>query len=390
MPSLSIRWKLALAALACLGGTAAAVALVARANLQAAIAQEGEQAAKAAARGLATLEQREIERLSTALDALVHQPTLAALYLQRDRERLLAAAMPAFTELRARHHITHWSFLDPEPLRTCFLRVEQPDLHDDVVDRPTLRAAIKTDAVAAGKEVDQTGLALRVVRPYRPEGKLLGYVEVAEELEDFLGRLKAEQGDDYGLVLDKKFLDEKSFAESRRQRRNPWGDDPKVVLANATSGELSAAGVAEDLKELPDGGQYLEAVDREGRLFVRGLAPVRDAAGKRVGGLLVSREVTALRDRVAREQWRSGALFMLLALAQIAVLAALVELFVFRRMVRMTRTLEEVSTRLAGGDYGIGGTLRIESHDEIGRFEKFLGEFLATIGQTLTELEKRM
>jgi hypothetical protein len=55
----------------------------------------------------------------------------------------------------------------------------------------------------------------------------------------------------------------------------------------------------------------------------------------------------------------------------------------------MTRAMEDVSTRLAGGDYEVGGTVRPEAADELGRFEAFLGSFLATIGATLRQLEKR-
>ncbi len=390
MASLSIRWKLALAALACLAVTAAAVALQGRASLQAAVEREGEHAALAAAKGFSALEKREVERLSTALDAMVHQPTFAALYLQRDRERLLAAAKPTFAELKLRHQISHWSFVDPEPLRTCFLRLERPELHDDEVSRPALRAAIKSDSAAAGMELDWTGFALRVVRPYRPESKTIGYLEVGEEIDDLLIRLKAEAGDELGLVLEKQRLDEKAFAESRGASRNPWGDHPTLVLVDATSAELPIAGAAEDLKDAPDEGRFLGALSRGERTFVRGLAPIRDASGQRVGGLFVLRDVTGLRNRLVAELWRSGGLTMLLALAQLILLAALVEAFVFRRVGRMRRTIEDVSTRLAGGHYTIGESLQVESPDEIGRFEMFLGEFLAAIGQTLAELEKRM
>ncbi len=55
----------------------------------------------------------------------------------------------------------------------------------------------------------------------------------------------------------------------------------------------------------------------------------------------------------------------------------------------MTAVMRDASTRLAGGDYEIGGSLKPAASDQIGRFEGFLGEFLATIGATLREIEKR-
>ncbi|HEX9242009.1 MAG TPA: HAMP domain-containing protein, partial [Anaeromyxobacter sp.] len=56
---------------------------------------------------------------------------------------------------------------------------------------------------------------------------------------------------------------------------------------------------------------------------------------------------------------------------------------------RMTSAMEDVSIRFAGGDYDVGATIRTTRSDEIGRFEGFLGNFLATIGSTLREIEKR-
>ncbi len=73
----------------------------------------------------------------------------------------------------------------------------------------------------------------------------------------------------------------------------------------------------------------------------------------------------------------------------VGILLAMFDLLVFRRLLRMTEAMQDVSTRLAGGDYEVGGTIRAGAPDEIGRFEGFLGSFLTTIGTTLRELEKR-
>jgi hypothetical protein len=77
------------------------------------------------------------------------------------------------------------------------------------------------------------------------------------------------------------------------------------------------------------------------------------------------------------------------ALLVLGLLYVLFEVLVFRRIARMTSAMEDVSLRLAGGDYDVGASIRPESEDEIGRFEGFLATFLRTIGTTLKELEKR-
>ncbi len=66
-----------------------------------------------------------------------------------------------------------------------------------MVDRATLTKAIETKGLGAGKELGKTAFALRVVRPwFGQDGKLLGYLELGEEIDHFLGRMKAQTGDD--------------------------------------------------------------------------------------------------------------------------------------------------------------------------------------------------
>ncbi|HEX9051230.1 MAG TPA: cache domain-containing protein [Anaeromyxobacter sp.] len=390
MKNLSIKAKIAIAVAASLVVIAAANAVMARYNYAQDMRYAGDQAVKAAARTFDSIERREIDKLSTALDALIGESSLVALFGVRDRERLLEVAAPIFKELKARHHVTHWYFLDPPPARTCFLRVHRPDLHDDVVNRQTLLAAIRTGETSAGKELGQTAFALRVVRPFAPQqGHPLGYMELGEEIDDFLARMKAETGDDFALVVEKKYLDEKEWAATRGERRNGWGDDPDVVTVDATGGGALVAGTSADVRDVPEGGRYLASVERDGRAFVRGVVPVLDAGGQKVGGLFVLHDVTALRDRGVSEQVRVVLLIGAVAVVVLALLFGLVEFLVFRRIKRMSATMEAVSLRLAGGDYDIGASVQPGPPDEIGRFEAFLAGFLSTMGSTLHELEKR-
>jgi Double sensory domain of two-component sensor kinase len=387
MKNLSIKTKIALAVVSCLVVIAAANALVARYSYDRDMAFAGEQAVRQAARSFVGIEKREIDKLSTTLDALVSEPTLAAFMLQRDRDKLLATAAPIFKELRARHNVTHWYFIDPA--RSCFLRVHRPELRGDVVDRQTLLAAIRTGDTAAGKELGQTAFALRVVRPFVAQGRLLGYMELGQEIDDFLARMKAETGDDFALAIEKRFLSESAWAATRGERRNGWGDDPLVVTVDATSAEPGVAGASADVRDVPEGGRHLGSVERGSRLFVRGVVPVLDAAGQRVGGLFVLHDATALRDRALSEQRNVAVLIGVVAVLVLGSLYVLIEVLVFRRLSRTTHAMQRLSVRLAGGDYDVGGTIHPTATDEIGKFEAFLGSFLTTIGSTLRELEKR-
>jgi hypothetical protein len=387
LPNTSIKVKILLAAVACLVVIAAANAVAARRGFERDIRVAGERAVSAAAQSFVGIEKRELDKLATTLDALAAEPAFATLLAFRDRDRLLQVAAPIFRELR-RHGVTHWSFIEPAPSRTCFLRVHRPELVGDTVDRHILTAAILTGETAAGRELGQTAFALRVVRPFAPAGQLLGYIELGEDIEGFLERMKQETGDDYQLVVHKQFLDPWAWALSRGARRNNWGDDPDVVTVKATGGE-EPLGTSAEARDLPDAGRYLGRVERGSRELVRGVVPLVDAGGHRVGGLFVAHDVSGLRARAIADQLEQALLQAAVALVVLALLFLLVERLVFRRLARMTTAIQRISVRLAGGDYDVSGTLQTSGTDEIARFESFLSRFLSTIASTLRELEAR-
>jgi hypothetical protein len=193
-----------------------------------------EQAISAAALALAAAERADVEKLDATLRALSAHPGLVEAFAARDREALLAVAAPIYAKLREAHDITHFYFHDAQ--RTCFLRVHKPEQFGDHGDRPTLRKAAETGEVAAGKELGRAAFALRVVRPLHDAGgALVGYLELGEEIDHFLGRLRAQTGDEYGLLVEKAFLDERSWAATRDGRRNNWNDRPRTVVVDTTT-----------------------------------------------------------------------------------------------------------------------------------------------------------
>jgi len=389
MNKLSIKLKLALTIVLCLGLLALGNTLMARARYGQDITDAGEGAVKAAAQAFDSLERRELDKLSATLAALVGDPTLSAMFAQRDFDRLYVAAAPIYQDLRDRHGVTDWEFIEAPPTRTVFMRVGRPDLSGDVTDRATVMTSVKTGEPAGGKELDRTGFALRVVRPFVAHGKLLGYMGLGQQIESFLGRMKTETGNDFGLVVEKRYLDQKAWAAARGSRRDNWSDDPAVVAVDVTSADLPVSGAAAEVLDIPDAGRFLAPVEVGERLFVRGVVPVRDVEGHKVGGLFVLRDVTAVRDRARSDRNREILLAVVSALVVLGAILALVELLVLRRLKAMATAMEDASMRLAGGDYDVAEAVKPTAGDEIGHFEGFLGSFLGTIGATMRELEKR-
>jgi HAMP domain-containing protein len=386
---MSIRAKLMLAIVASMVGLALVTGALIRAAGERTARSAAEHAVSAAAQALASSERGDIEKLDATLRALSAHPGLAQAFAARDRETLLALAAPVFAALKAEHDITHLYFLEPEPSRTCFLRVHKPEWFGDVVDRATLTKAIETKGLGAGKELGKTAFALRIVRPwFGQDGKLLGYLELGEEIDHFLDRMKAQTGDDYGLLVEKAFLDEAAWRATRQGKRNNWGDRPRTVVVDTTAPDETMIDFDRDLASIPEQGLLLGEDLREGKVFARGIVPVKDAAGRRVGGLFVLHDVTALHRNMLAA--RRGVYVVLAAVAAALgiLLHVLVDRLVFRRLDAMIGTMEDLSARLAGGDYDVVAP-RASGTDEIGRFEEFFGRFLQVVAGLLKELTRK-
>lgn len=246
-------------------------------------------AVASSAAAYAALEQQEVDRLSRILDTLIDDPVLVAAFRARDREKLLARARKRFERLKEGQGITHWYFLDPEPSRTCFLRVHAPTLFGDVVARETFSRAIASKEIGHGKELGKTAFALRVVKPIRARGAIIGYMELGREIGDFLVQLKEQTGDDFGLFVDKKRLDRKELAKVRGEDR--WDERPDVVLIDSTVWNERLVDLPVPVAQVPDKGMRTGEWIDGNRKFLGGAFPVRDAADQVVGVLYVRHPV---------------------------------------------------------------------------------------------------
>jgi hypothetical protein len=242
--------------------------------------------ADAAAR-YAALEKADVEILSAELDRLVADPALVQPFAARDRAKLLVAARPLFERLKAERMVTHWYFIDREPSRTSFLRVHAPEKFGDRIDRATLSQAIATKKMGAGKELGQTAFALRVVKPIRVGGEIVGYMELGEEIGHFLTRMKHQTGDDYALLADKEKIDRADLAAIRKEDR--WDERPDVVLIDSTVWNEATIVLGTALAKIPEGGTRLAPWTDGSVRYVGGAFPVRDATNQVVGALFVRR-----------------------------------------------------------------------------------------------------
>ncbi|GEJ57266.1 cache domain-containing protein [Anaeromyxobacter diazotrophicus] len=386
MKSLSIRVKLVVSVVLILSASGLASAGLVRALYARAVRSASEDALRSASTAYEDLERNDVEKLSTVLDTLVLNPAIREAFAAKDRERLAAVTAPIHHALKAEHGIGHWNFVEPET-RKMFFRPHLPAKFGDVIERQGLLRAMARQETSAGKELGKSEFALRVGRPFVVDGKLIGYMELGEGIQHFLGKMKAQTGNDFAMFIAKRFIDQGEWARTRGAERNGWDDWPEVVVVNSTTADPIV-----DASAIAGGGGASQILSEEGRggaAFVRGVVPVRDASGTVVGGLVVRHDISALNAGMRASLVQALAFVVALALVACGLIFLLVERLIFGRLRRMTGTMEDLSVRLAGGDYGVGAAVVATNDDEIGRFERFFGEFLALVGNTLRALADR-
>jgi len=317
------------------------------------------------------LEAREISKMTAVSETLLANPQIRDALAARDRARLLELTAPLYPEFKSQG-ITNWMFHTPEPEMAVFLRLHNPAKFGDQLNRFVDKEVVRTHAVVTGNDLGKAGFAVRVLCPvYDSHGSLAGYVEVGEEIGQFIHEMKGETGDDYGLLLSKKFVDRKFWADSSAvwHRRDNWDDNPSFVLADKTSDNNRIIQFHGDLAVIPGQGEVLERFRDGNSVFVRGIFPIRNAAGNTVGAMFVVHDISSF----YRSMVRTRNVLVLVTVAALTLGMLLVLLLLNRLVFRRLDHIIEVATRVVGGDYAT--EIRVNSDDEVGQFEQLFEQF---------------
>jgi signal transduction histidine kinase len=258
------------------------------------------------------IEKSSVNMLSAALESAMYNDKISKCFLLRDRSELLKVTKPLFDHLKEQNGITHWYFIEADSKKTCFLRVHTPHLHSDRITRSTLDRCILTKEFVWGKELGKTAVAVRAVHPYYHEDQLIGYMEMAVSINHFLRRLKERTSGEYGLLVDKAYLDHRKWVSVTKVRgeRNNWDDQERFLLIDKTS-ESIAKGLppkAEtNLVNIPNRGVLLEKLSKGNKHYVRGVFPFYDANERKIGGVFILRNITptynAMQEQKTRMVW---------------------------------------------------------------------------------------
>ena len=329
------------------------------------------EAVNSAERLFKILEDREISKMDAVSETLLMNPDVRDAFAAKDRALLLELTSPLYSKLKVKG-ITNWMFHSPEPDMVVFLRLHNPPQFGDRLNRFMDNEVARTHAVVAGNELAKAGFALRIIRPcYDANQKLTGYVEFGEEIGGFIHEMKKQTGDEYGLLLSKKYVNKKFWSDSSAilKRRDNWGDHPGFVVADKTSTNENVIAFQGDLASVAGEGKVLERFNDGKSVFVRGIFPIRDASNHTVGAMFVVRDISSVYVGMRNTQ----NLLILLSVAGL-VIGAVVMLTLLNRLIfRRLEHIIVVATRVVGGDFHT--EIKVGSRDEIGRFEQLFEQF---------------
>jgi len=290
-------------------------------------------------------------KLGAALEIIAEDEQLRAALENRDRETLLARAQPIFQRLRTKYGITHFYFHDPR--RVNLLRVHQPGRYGDTIDRFTALAAERTGKTAHDVELGPLGtFTLRMVEPIRKGDRLLGYIELGEDVGDIIRDLQAVFRVELLVTIDKRYLRRADWEAGMRMlgREANWEQFPGEVITAQTLDLIPESLhrlLSRDPAQQPAGDIAVAWNEHQyrGRFL-----PLHDARGRQIGTLV------ALRDMTARIQGSNTTLISLTAGA--FVLGTLLFSFFYlilgrteRQLAQSQRGLLDSQARLANAQH---------------------------------------
>jgi diguanylate cyclase (GGDEF)-like protein/PAS domain S-box-containing protein len=248
----------------------------------------------AAQRNFGTSVRANTDKLAATLSVLSQDEGLKRAMLAGDQQALLRRAKPIFDNLRKEQGITHFYFMRPD--RGILLRVHQPDRYGDVIDRFTAKQAQATGKQASGLELGSSGtFTLRTVTPWRDGDRLIGYLELGEEIGLLLDSIRDAHNLDFFVTINKSYLLRQDWAQglAMMNRKGNWDYLPDDAIVFQTMKKPSSTIQKALAQEALPGHSHTTILDQDG-VFRINHTPLIDAGGRKVGNMLLLRDMTSL------------------------------------------------------------------------------------------------
>jgi len=236
--------------------------------------------------------EKDADMMHAVLSIIARDESIKKTFLEGDQKALLKQSWPLFNNLRNNHRVTHFYFSGPD--RVNFLRVHQPNRSGDVINRITTLRAAQSGEEARGIEIGPLGtFTLRVVQPWYDGDRLIGFLELGEEINHITEEVHGILGVDLLVLVYEKFLDHQLWEKGRKMlgHQDEWSRyGPTLVVGRAMEK------IPQILVDVLEKGKHpyrgvLDVADATRSLYVAFL-PLNDVTGREVGDFVVVQDVT--------------------------------------------------------------------------------------------------
>ena len=193
-----------------------------------------------------------IKLLKMQIDQITSNQEILKAWQKRDIPAVNALTQPVFDQLKREFGITHFYFIAPD--RTCFLRVHDAGWRGDIINRHSLLAAQRTGEDAWSIDLGTKGsLTLRYVRPWKQNGKVIGYLELSIETAHLIRQLSLEMNLDLLIIVRKECTTQAKFEAGRQlfDFSGQWSAYPDFVVIHQTA-QCTSAGMAAWIRQSID------------------------------------------------------------------------------------------------------------------------------------------
>lgn len=292
--------------------------------------------------------------------AMMTNPSIERAFRDLDRPALSRQMGSLFANLRDKHHITHLYFTGPDLIN--LYRFHSPDEFGDEIDRlTTIKARDRQDA-EHGLELGALGtLTLRLVMPWRRDDRVIGYLEIGEEIEHLISEIKEGLAVDMLVLVDKRkvSLQQWQRGQDLMKRKGNWERFAShVALAQTTNRPLAA--LDDRVLQSLLAGRTAE-IDDHGRSLHLAAVPLKDAGQRHIGDLVVIRDITALKSTF---NWSIVAVTAISLLSAIGVLG--VFYLALDRVERDYRRQHDLEHQLLRVNAEYGRILQLEKLSALG------------------------
>jgi len=271
--------------------------------------------------------------LSGLVEFIARDAKLRDAWQEQNRDTLYENARGIFENINSKYHVTHFYFHDINSV--CFLRVHKPSAYGDYINRFTMSQARQQEKCFSGIELGPFGtFTLRVVYPWRINDKLVGYIELGEEIQHITAELKKTMTREFVFLINKKFLNCEQWQQGLAMmgKTGNWDQfDTCVVIDRTLKDDLSAINTAIK-KHCISQEQVIFKVSTD-HDYLGGFVDLYDVAGTRVGSIVVLSDITA--------QLASGRLLLGVLIAVFVIFCVLGGLLFYLYVGRIDRKLAQ-------------------------------------------------